>query len=163
MLIAAGFTQVVLAVHIIAVIVAFGVLFLYPLAGLIGARLDPAAAPSLHRLQWAVHMRVNAPALAVVLAAGIYLAAQEHQWGAFYVVWGLAAVVIVGGIGGMFISPREKRLIELSEREPPVTGSGAQWSEEYRALRRRVQVAQLMQLALAVLTIFFMTLRLGGS
>jgi hypothetical protein len=46
---AAAFWQFILALHIAAVIVAFGVLFIYPLLGVIGLRLDPQAIPSFHR------------------------------------------------------------------------------------------------------------------
>jgi hypothetical protein len=38
---AVAFVDLVLAVHILAVVVAFGVVFAYPLFGLVGARLDP--------------------------------------------------------------------------------------------------------------------------
>ena len=40
---AVAFTQVVLAIHIAAIVVGFGVTFAYPLFGLVG-NLDPAIA-----------------------------------------------------------------------------------------------------------------------
>lgn len=166
---AASFSDVILAIHIIGVILAFGMLFVYPLMGLVGARLEPRAMPSFWRWQWTVHMRITAPALALVLAAGIYLASDRHQWSAFYVGWGVAVVVAVGAIGGAFISPREKRLIELAERElaavpTPAAGGGEfPWSEEYRVARRQVEAARLLQLGLVLATVFFMALHLGGS
>jgi len=157
---AAAFWQVILAVHIIAVVAAFGVLFVYPLLSAIGVGSDPRAMPWFHRFQWAVHMRVQAPGLAVVVLAGIYLASCLHVWGEFFVGWGLAASVVIGGVGGAYISPREKRLAELAETElaaaPAVEGFS--FSEEYRATERQAALARLLQLVLAAATIVFMAL-----
>ncbi len=169
---AAAFWQVVLAIHIVAVVAAFGVLFVYPLLGMLGVRLEPRARPWFHRFQWGVHMRVQAPALVVVVLAGIYLASDLHQWSHFYVGWGLAASLVIGGIGGAYISPREKRLAELAERElaaapaagaapAPGAGDSFAWSQEYRAAERQAALARLLQLVLAAVTILFMSLQLG--
>jgi hypothetical protein len=156
------FWQVVLAIHILAVVIAFGLLFIYPLFGLIGLRREPRAMPWFHRMQWAIHMRVNAPALVVVVLAGIYLASDLHVWGRFFVGWGIAASIAIGGIGGAYISPREKRLAELAESEL-ARGSGGEvaWSAEYLAVRRQADVARGIQAVIAALTILFMTLQTG--
>jgi hypothetical protein len=168
---AAAFWQFILAVHIVAVVVAFGVLFIYPLLGVIGLRLDPQAMPSFHRFQLAVHTRVQSPGLGVVVLAGIYLASYLHQWGEFFVGWGLAASIVIGGIGGAYIAPRERRLAELAEREVvavpaaaggavAAAGGGVSWSDEYRAAARQADLARLVQLVLAAATILFMSLQL---
>jgi hypothetical protein len=160
---AAAFWQVILAVHIVAVVVAFGVLFIYPLLGVIGVRLEPAAMPGFHRMQWAIHMRLQAPGLVLVVLAGIYLASDLHVWHEFFVGWGLAASVVIGGIGGAYISPREKQLIALAEREvaaAPALGERFAWSEEYRSLARQASRARLAQLAIAAVSILFMSLQL---
>jgi hypothetical protein len=158
---AAAFWEVILAIHIIAVVVAFGVLFIYPLISLIGVRSDPRAMPWFHRFQSAVHNRVQAPGLAVVVLAGIYLASHLHVWGEFFVAWGLAASIVIGAIGGAYISPREKRLAELAEGELAAAPSGeVAFSQEYRTAERQAAVARLVQLALAVATIVFMALNL---
>ncbi len=161
---AAAFWQVILAVHIVAVIVAFGVLFIYPLLGAIGVRLDPQVMPWWHRLQSAIHLRVQSPALVVVVLAGIYLASDLGDWGDFFVGWGLAASIVIGGIGGGYISPREKRLASLAETElatAPSSHGAFPWSEEYRTASREASLARLVQLAIAVVTILFMSLQLG--
>jgi hypothetical protein len=145
------------------VVVAFGVLFIYPLVGVIGVRLDPQAMPSFHRFQLAVHTRVQAPGLGVVVLAGIYLASYLHEWSEFFVGWGLAASIVIGGIGGAYIAPRERRLAEMAERESgvvPATGGVVSWSDEYRSAAREAEVARLVQLLLAAATILFMSLQL---
>ncbi len=165
---AAAFWQFILALHIVAVVVAFGVLFIYPLLGVIGLRLDPQAMPSFHRFQLAVHTRVQAPGLGVVVLAGIYLASSLHEWSQFFVGWGLAASIVIGGIGGAYIAPRERRLAELAEQEVagqqaaavPAAGGGLSWSDEYRVGARQADLARLLQLLLAAVTILFMSLQL---
>jgi hypothetical protein len=160
---AAAFWQFILALHIVAVVVAFGVLFIYPLVGVIGVRLDPQAMPSFHRFQLAVHTRVQAPGLGVVVLAGIYLASYLHEWSEFFVGWGLAASLVIGGIGGAYIAPRERRLAEMAERElgvVPATGGAVSWSDEYRSAARQAELARLVQLLLAAATILFMSLQL---
>jgi hypothetical protein len=160
---AAAFWQVILAIHIVAVVAAFGVLFVYPLLGAIGVRSEPQAMPWFHRFQWAVHMRVQAPGLAVVVLAGIYLASYLHVWSEFFVAWGVAASLVIGGIGGAYISPREKRLAELAEQElaaAPAAGARFSFSPEYAATARQASLARLVQLALAAVTILFMALHL---
>jgi hypothetical protein len=169
---AASFTGFVLGIHIIAVVVSFGLLFVYPLLGVIGARLDPRAVPSWHRLQSAVHRRVSSPGLGVIILAGAFVASEEHQWSKFYVGWGIAAAVAIGAIGGAYLMKREQRMIELAEREvaagagvlTPATGEPVvvPWSADYVAVRRQVDLGRLLQVAIATVTIFFMALHLGA-
>jgi hypothetical protein len=102
------FWQVILALHIAAVMIAFGVTFAYPLFVVAGARIDPRAMPWFHRVQVVIGRRLISPGLAVVLLAGIYLASKLHQWHAFYVQWGLAVVVVLGAIEGAIMIPRER-------------------------------------------------------
>src|SRR5436305_12950196 len=124
-----AFYQVVLAVHIMAVVVAFGVTFAYPLFGLIGQRLDPRAMPWYHRMQVLIGQRLVSPGLLVVLVAGIYLASKLHQWSQFYVQWGLGVAILLGALGGLYFAPRERRLAELSERDLAAAGGGGvSWS-----------------------------------
>jgi len=166
------FFQLVLAVHILAVVLAFGVTFAYPLFGIVGARMDPRAMPWFHRMQQVIGRRLINPALLIVLVAGIYLASHLHQWGATYVQWGLAAVVVLGGLEGGFMVPREGRLADLAERDlagSPAAGAGASASTatatvgaEYTALLKRIGlVGSLMQL-IVVVTVFLMATRAGA-
>ncbi|MDQ6745807.1 MAG: hypothetical protein M3Z27_07335 [Actinomycetota bacterium] len=160
---AASASEAILAIHIVAVMVAFGVTFTYPVFALIGNR-DRHSMPTLHRLQQAIGRFVINPGLLVILLAGIYLASHDHQWSAFYVQWGLAAVVVLGGLEGAVVTRGEGRLAELAARDLAAAGAGeVAWSEEYGALRRRIGAIGALMDLIVVLTIFFMALRLGGS
>ena len=118
------FWQVVLAVHIVAVVVAFGVVFAYPLFAFVGTRLDPRAMPWFHRMQAVIGRRLISPGLAVVLIAGIYLASKLHQWHHFYVQWGLAIVVILGALEGGYMTRHEEKLAELAEHDLAAVPAG---------------------------------------
>ena len=120
--------------------------------------------PTLHRLQVAMSRMVITPGLVVILLAGIYLAAHEHQWSAFYVQWGLGAVVVLGGAEHAFVLPRERKLAELADHAVATAGAGeVVWSEEYNALFKLVGAIGAVLDLIVVLTIFFMALQLGGS
>jgi hypothetical protein len=157
------FWQVVLALHIVVVLMAFGVTFAYPLFVVAGARMDPRAMPWFHRVQVLIGQRLVNPGLLVVLLAGIYLASKLHQWHAFYVQWGLAVVIVIGAVQGAFVIPRERRLAALAERDVTASGSGAvTWSGEYEALMKRVRVAGTLISLLVVITVYLMTVQAGG-
>jgi hypothetical protein len=160
---AVAFTQIVLAIHIAAVVVGFGVTFAYPLFGAIGARMDPRAMPWFHRMQNVVGQRLISPSLAVILIAGIYLASKEHQWSSFYVQWGLGVVIVIGALGGVFFAPRERKLAELAERDIAAAGNGeVTWSPEYEALSRRVAAVGAATGLLVLITVYLMTVHSGA-
>ena len=66
---AVAFFEVVLAVHIMAVIIAFGVTFAYPIMFSVGARVDARSLPVLHRIEYSIEQRLVNPGLLVVLVA----------------------------------------------------------------------------------------------
>ena len=55
--------DVVLAVHIMAVVVAFGVTFAYPIMFAVGARSDPRSLPLLHRIEYTIERVLINPGL----------------------------------------------------------------------------------------------------
>ncbi len=157
------FWQVILALHIVAVVIAFGVGFAYPLMAVAGSRLDARSMPAFHRVQQIVGRRVVNPGLTVVLLAGIYLAAKLHQWHAFYVQWGIGAVLVIGGLVGAVIIRSEGTLAELAERDIAAAGTEpVKWSPEYQALAQRVQRAGALVSALVVITIYLMSVQAGA-
>jgi hypothetical protein len=104
--------ELVTALHVIAVTVAFGVVFAFPLirsAAASGA--GPAAA---RRREYTVARYLINPGLLVVLAAGIYLASSGHHWKEFFVQWGLAAVIVIGALVGAILIPSAKKAEQLA-------------------------------------------------
>lgn len=155
--------EVVLALHIAAVVVAFGVTFAYPVIFTVISRQDPRAMAALHRAELAVGQRLIQPGLVVVLAAGIYLASKLEVWSSFYIQWGMGAVIVLGGLGGLFFTPTARKLIELVERDVAAAGDGeVALSAEYRALYKRLVVVGSLSSLLVLVTIYFMTTHTGA-
>jgi hypothetical protein len=162
-IVATSFTDVAVAIHIMAVVIAFGVTFAYPLIFTVGKRLDPRAMPWMHRIQVELDRKLTAPGLVVVLGFGIYLASHLHQWSHFYVQWGLGVVVVLGGMLGMFFTPIERRLAELAQRDVDAAGAGpVQLSAEYEAAALRYAIVGTIANLLILATILFMTLHTGA-
>lgn len=152
------------AVHVLAAVVAFGVIFAYPIIFTAISIHDGRALPSLHRAGLALNRRLITPGLLVVVLAGVYLASHEHMWKTFYVQWGVGVALVLGGLAGGFFAPLERRLIELSDRDvagtPPDTQ--VQRSAEYTAALTRLRVGGALSGLLVVVTIFLMANHVGG-
>jgi hypothetical protein len=160
---AVTFYSVMLAIHIAATIVAFGVLFAFPIFFSVVNKADRRALPALHRAEMVVGQRLITPGLAVVLIAGIYLASKLHEWSAFYVQWGITIAIVLGALGGLFFTPQSRKLIELSERDIAGAGDGeVTMSEEYEAVAGRVARVGMIASLLVLATVYFMATQTGA-
>jgi hypothetical protein len=154
---AVAFFEVVLALHILAVVVAFGATFAYPVFLAAVTKADTRALPSLYRAFHAVSQRVIMPGLALVVICGIYLASKLHLWNHFFVQWGLGVAIVIGAVEGMLMSPTERRLVAAADRDLAAAGDGPLTpSAEHRTLARRIGTAGALLDVLVVLTIYFM-------
>jgi len=157
---AVTFYNVVLAIHIMAVVVAFGVTFAYPIMFSIGARRDPRSLPVLHRIEYTIERALINGGLVLVLGAGIFLASDGHHWSQFFVQWGLAAVIVIGALVGSVMIPTAKRAEAAAERDIAAGGDGPiEMGAEYRALVRRLSIVGSLLSLLVLITILFMTIQ----
>lgn len=160
---AAAFSDWIVAVHVVAVVVAFGAVFSYPVIFTVVDKGDRRAAPAVHRVQVAISRRIISPGLLVVVIAGVYLASDLHDWKRFFVQWGLAIAIILGGLEGAFMIPREQRLAVLAERDVAAAGPGeVSWSEEYLSLAKQIAGVGTAMMLLVVATIFVMVVGAAG-
>jgi hypothetical protein len=160
---AASLFEVVLAIHIMAVVVAFGVTFAYPIMFAVAARHDPRSVPLVHRIEYTVERMLINPGLLLVLLAGIYLASKGHYWSDFFVQWGLAAVLVIGALVGAVMIPTAKRAELAAARDVAAAGDGEiVLGEEYRALLRRLTAVGTLLSLLVLVTILFMALHVGS-
>lgn len=160
---AASVFEFLLAVHIVGVVVAFGVTFAYPIIFAVAARAEPRSLPLIHRLEYSIERMLVNPAMVVVLGAGIYLASKGHFWSEFFVQWGLAVVVVLGGLIGGVMVPTSKRAEELARRDIAAAGGGEiQMSTDYQALVRRLNVVGTLMSLLVLATIFIMVIKPGS-
>lgn len=147
MLAEVSFYDVVLWVHITAVVAAFGALFAYPVFLAVNARAPLSQRANFHRLQIAFSKRITGPAIGVVLLAGIYLASDAHLWSETWVKVPFVLLFVIAGLGATVLRKGEQRLIEASE-------SGSE--EDYTATLSTVKAWTLLTIVLIVITIFFM-------
>ena len=148
------FYDVVLTVHIIAVVVAFGVMFAYPVMDAQARRASPADVAALHRLQVALGRRVIMPAMTVVLLAGLYLTLDRWSFDEPWISATLAILFILFALGGAVFAPTDVRLAELAER-------GETDSAEYASEARKAQLFGMLSLLLVTVAIFLMVAKPG--
>jgi uncharacterized SAM-binding protein YcdF (DUF218 family) len=134
------FYDVVLSIHVMAIVAAFGLWFAYPL---LVARADAGA----HRAQVRVARTVVTPAGTLALLAGIYLASDRSYWSEIWVGVPMVILIVLLGITGGYFVPRQQRLAELAE-----AGAGP----EYVALATQVARVTFVAAGLVVVAIFFM-------
>jgi hypothetical protein len=167
---AVAFSDFILAIHILAALIGFGVVFAFPILFASAAHLDPGVLPWLLRARQRISRYLVNPGLLIVVLAGIYLASDEHQWKSFYVQWGIAAAIVIGGIEGALITRRSGRLADLAERDLAATGVpaggqrvSAQWSDEYTRGQRLLTIGGTLIQIIVVITVFLMATHAGRS
>jgi hypothetical protein len=147
------FYDVVLWIHISAVVTAFGALFAYPVFLAVNAKAPIAERAHFHRLQIAFSKRVTGPTIGVVLIAGIYLASDAHLWSKTWVAVPFVLLLVIAGLGATVLRRDEQRLIATSETDDEAG---------YAAALGRVMSWTFLTIALIVITIFFMTAKPFG-
>ncbi len=157
---AASAYELVMALHIMAVVTAFGVTFAYPVIFAVGAKTQPRAMPLLHRIEYTIERWLVNPSLLVVLAAGIFLASDGHHWSEFFVQWGFAVVIVIGAAVGAVMIPTSKKAEQAAERDIVAAGDGeVVFGQEYQGLVRRLNLVGTTLSALVLLTIVFMVVK----
>jgi hypothetical protein len=160
---AVQFYEVVLALHILAVVIAFGATFAYPVLLGVVTKADTRALPALYRALHAISQRVIIPGVAAILVFGIYLASHLHLWSTFFVQWGLGVVIVIGAVEGAYLGPREKRLIEVADRDVAAAGEGpVSFGAEHDSLVRQIGAVGALMDLLVVITIYFMVTHTGS-
>jgi hypothetical protein len=144
-LLAVAFWEVVLALHIIAVVFAFGATFAYPVLLGAVAKADPRALPAVYRALHAISQRVIMPGLAAVIVFGIYLASHLELWSSY-------------------LGRQERRLIEVADRDVAAGGGdgAVTFSAEHDSLVRRIGAVGALMDLLVILTIYFMVAHTGA-
>jgi uncharacterized membrane protein len=153
------FYDVVLFVHILAVVLAFGVVFTYPLLEAYMRRTSPADLVVLHRFQVFLSRRLITPSMVVVLAAGLYLALDRYSLGDPWISATFTILIVLFGLVGAVVAPTERRCAELAERDRE---SGGGPSEAYDAEARKLAIFGGLAALLVVVAIFLMTAKPGA-
>lgn len=153
------FYDVVLFVHILAVVLAFGVTFTYPLLDAHMRRTSPGDLVALHHMQVFLTRSLITPMMVVVLAAGLYLALDRWELGDGWISATLAILIVLFGLVGAVFTPLEKRLAQLAARDAQAAGvRSAEYEREAKKLAMFGSLAGL----LILVAIFLMTVKPGA-
>jgi uncharacterized membrane protein len=140
------FYSVVVWIHVLAVVVAFGGVFAYPL--LYSAFGGADALPTFHSTQARIDQRVVTPAMVIVLIAGIYLASDADVWSEGWVSGGLVGLILLFAITGM--STRwQRKAAQLATTSDPA----------YGALAQRLNTGAVASMVLVVVVLFLMVVK----
>jgi uncharacterized membrane protein len=158
---AASAYDYILALHIIAVVIAFGWTFTLPIVYTVAVKVDRRSLPVLHRIELQIFRMVLNPALVVIIAAGIFLASDGHHWKEFFVQWGLGVAIVLGGLVGAILIPAAKRAEAAVRRDLEGWSGGGEFQPgaEYTAATRRLNAVGSAASLLVLITIVFMAVK----
>lgn len=155
---AVSFYDVVLWLHISAVVVGFGSTFAYAVLAGVAQRSAPEAVPGMLAAFRANDRTVVTIGALVVLLSGLYLAADSEQFDEFFVAWGIIAVLLLLGLTHAFFIPHERRAEELAKRDIEAAGPRAvEWSPEFHAVSSRFAKAGALAALIIILSVYVMT------
>ncbi|MBO0768554.1 MAG: DUF2269 family protein [Solirubrobacterales bacterium] len=150
--------SIALIVHIVAVIAIFVVTLGWPLVVRTVGGLRNRPPVYVHKMRVLLSRAVVNPALLVALIAGVYLATDEHAWQSFWVLWGLGAILVIGGLEGGIIARTHRRQAQLAAEEHEQEGEeGDQALKKYGRRARVNDIAEWLVVLIVVLSAVFMS------
>jgi uncharacterized membrane protein len=147
------FYDVVVAIHVMTIVIAFGVTFVYPAIIPWLTNKHPEAMPTIHEMQVRIGRFVITPFATLALLTGIYLASDRDLFDQTWVTIPFVIIIILLGLGGAFFTPREKQLAVLARRD---IDAGGALSEEYHARAKPVAIVGAVSSLLILFAIFCM-------
>ncbi len=159
---AVTFYDIVLWLHVSAVVIGFGGTFAYGML-LAAARSSPRSLPGvLEGMRRNDRVVVTAGAV-VVLATGIYLAADSWEFSDFFISWGILAVLVLLGITHGMLVPAERRAQEAAERDLEAAGGGdPELGDEFNRANGRLGAAGTVAWLIIILTVYVMVAKPFG-
>ena len=132
----------VMALHIMAVLAAYGLPLSAPVLLPYLRRRHPESLAGFHDGQHRLNVYLTGPGTALVLLFGIYMASEHHLWKQGWVHAGIGAIVLIGALGGWVVKATA-RLAELAE----VDVAGPEYDALYRRYLRVETLLGLIVLA----------------
>lgn len=148
--------KIVLFLHILAVVLAFGPTFGYALFFSVAPQYPRAVPAILAGVQRCDRYLVN-PGMIVLLLAGIYLLiAGDGAWSAgdAFISIGFLAIIVLFGLQHAFFQPQTARAKELAERD---LKAGDELGPEFEEVSQRLSQVGTLAGIVVVVTIFFMS------
>jgi uncharacterized membrane protein len=144
-------------IHVLAVVLAFGPTYAYPVFAAVAQRLDPRSVPTVLRGIVKSDQIFVVPGLIVLLIAGIYSQAEGNWEGSeAWLSVGYTAVLILLGMTFLFFRPQTRRALEIAERD---LADGDGLGPEFEAISKRIALGGQIASLIVIVTIFFMVVK----
>lgn len=155
--------ELFIAVHIIAVLLAYGLPLGYPLMLPFLRKNHPRSMPGVHAVQHRLNKLLTGPGTLLVLGAGIYLAAKSDAWDEPFVGVGFAAIIVIALVGGWVVGTTA-RLSELAAADVAAAGPAGDvaWSAEHEELYKRYERVEQSLGVVVLVTVFVMAAKPGA-
>lgn len=155
------FYDVMVWLHVAAVIVGLGATFAFPFFQAVAERTAPRSVPAVARAMGIMDRFVITPAIFIILGTGIYLVLDgPFDWSATFVNVGLVGIIILIVLGPSFFARHERKMLELAERDIAAAGTGeVELSAEYRAYSRRYALVGSLAGVIILVIAFFMIVK----
>lgn len=151
------FYDVVVWLHISAVVVGFGPTFAFGVYAAFTQKNHPRSIPAMLAAQNAVVRSLVIGGMLVILVTGLYLAIDRELFDEVFVMVGLAAVIVLFGLVQSFFLPNDTRAKELAERDIAASGEGdVKFSDEFETVNARSARVGAIAGLMVILTIYFM-------
>ena len=160
-MIAMSIYNLVLWIHVAAVVIAFGAPFIYPL---ILARItanNPEALPGVYNAMVHAGRTLISGAYLVLFLAGAYLATDGDLWSASWVSASLLILIVVIGLSHGVSLPTEKKLSAMASEELAARGAGGAitFSAEYEQSYRKLNVVGAITNVLVLIALLLMVIQ----
>jgi uncharacterized membrane protein len=157
-MLAVRFYDVMVSLHVMAIVLAFGVTFAYPFLVPYITMNHPRAVPAVYDAIAMLGRRLITPFATVALLIGIYLATDAEVWDQTWVTVPLVILIVILGLQGAVFTPTERRIAESTRRDVEAAGAGGEvvWSPQTQAAIRRWNSAGTVASLLVLVAIYFM-------
>ena len=121
---AVQFYDVVLWLHIAAVVVGFGSTFAYAVILAVAQKSDPRSLPGVLAGIAANDRTVVTIGAIIVLVTGLYLTIDAWEFSEFFIAWGVIAVLLLLGLSHGYFLPNGKKASAAARRDIDRAGTG---------------------------------------
>jgi hypothetical protein len=153
---------VVQAVHVMAVVAAYGLPMAYPMLLPYLRRRHPRSMPGVHEVQYRLNQRLTGPGTVIILVAGVYMASKHSLWGEAWVAVPVAIMAVIVVLGGGYVVPASRKMAQLSRADVDGSDGTVSWSAEYDRVWGRYLAAEILLGVLVLVAVFFMVAKPFG-
>jgi uncharacterized membrane protein len=158
------FYTVVLFLHIVSAIVAFGATFAFPIIDMTIRRVDVRSLPVWNEAQNQIGYKLITPGATLVLITGIYMAVDRWKHtGSFWFAAAGVIVVVLLGLGHGFFAPTARKMRDQAKQDLAAgAAETGRMSDAYEAMARRTAAVGGLASLLVLTAVLLMVWKPGA-